>query len=55
MTAQQRAQGAREQWVSVEPENDKGVPFYRARGFVERGAAPAHRREGVAQRMARAI
>ena len=28
ITEQERAQGAREQWVSVEPENRKGLPFY---------------------------
>jgi GNAT superfamily N-acetyltransferase len=40
ITEQQRAQGAREQWVSVEPENSKGLPFYYARGFEERGQRP---------------
>jgi hypothetical protein len=29
--------GAREQWVSVEPDNRKGLPFYYARGFEVRG------------------
>jgi ribosomal protein S18 acetylase RimI-like enzyme len=37
---QQRAHGAREQWVSVEPENTKGLPFYYARGFEVRGERP---------------
>jgi ribosomal protein S18 acetylase RimI-like enzyme len=40
ITDQQRAQGAREQWVSVEPENTKGLPFYYARGFEVRGRRP---------------
>jgi ribosomal protein S18 acetylase RimI-like enzyme len=40
ITDQQRAQGAREQWVSVEPENTKGLPFYYARGFEVRGERP---------------
>ena len=40
ITDQQRAQGAREQWVSVEPENTKGLPFYYARGFEVRGEVP---------------
>jgi ribosomal protein S18 acetylase RimI-like enzyme len=40
ITEQQRAQGAREQWVSVEPENTKGLPFYYARGFEVRGQRP---------------
>jgi ribosomal protein S18 acetylase RimI-like enzyme len=41
ITERHRAQGAREQWVSVEPENAKGLPFYRARGFEDRGTRPA--------------
>ena len=41
ITEQQRADGAREQWVSVEPENAKGLPFYEARGFEARGERPA--------------
>jgi ribosomal protein S18 acetylase RimI-like enzyme len=41
ITEQQRAEGAREQWVSVEPDNAKGLPFYEARGFEARGERPA--------------
>jgi ribosomal protein S18 acetylase RimI-like enzyme len=41
ITDQQRAQGAHEQWVSVDPDNAKGLPFYRARGFVVAGERPA--------------
>jgi len=40
ITRQQLAHGAREQWVSVEPENVKGLPFYKARGFQARGTRP---------------
>ncbi len=40
ITEQQRAHGAREQWVSVEPDNKKGLPFYAARGFEVRGERP---------------
>ena len=40
ITEQQRAQGAGEQWVSVEPENTKGLPFYFARGFEVQGQRP---------------
>jgi ribosomal protein S18 acetylase RimI-like enzyme len=40
ITEQQRAHGAREQWVSVEPENAKGLPFYYSRGFEVRGRRP---------------
>ncbi len=41
ITDRQRAQGAREQWVSVQPDNTKGLPFYAARGFEVRGERPA--------------
>jgi ribosomal protein S18 acetylase RimI-like enzyme len=41
ITEQQVADDAREQWVSVEPDNAKGLPFYRARGFDVRGERPA--------------
>lgn len=40
VTDQQRQTGAREQWVSVTEGNDLGIPFYRARGFVERDRVP---------------
>jgi ribosomal protein S18 acetylase RimI-like enzyme len=40
ITEQQRAHGAREQWVSVERDNAKGLPFYYARGFEVRGERP---------------
>ena len=40
ITERQRARGAREQWVSVEPENTKGLPFYYARGFEVCGKRP---------------
>jgi len=36
------ASGATEQWVSVIKGNDKGIPFYLARGFETRGEQPAH-------------
>ena len=32
---QARAAGAREMWVSVVVDNNKGIPFYRARGFEQ--------------------
>jgi hypothetical protein len=53
--AEDDAGGAREHWVSVEPENEKGLPFYRARGFVERGQRLAGAREGIVLRLWRAI
>ncbi|MFS0788189.1 GNAT family N-acetyltransferase [Shouchella sp. 1P09AA] len=33
ITKQQQSFGAIEQWVSVAKDNDKGIPFYEARGF----------------------
>jgi ribosomal protein S18 acetylase RimI-like enzyme len=33
VTAQLRSGGAREIWASVTPGNEKGIPFYEARGF----------------------
>ncbi|SIS66982.1 GNAT family N-acetyltransferase [Salimicrobium salexigens] len=35
LTQQQKVEfGAREQWVSVSKGNDKGIPFYEAKGFI---------------------
>ncbi|SEQ90304.1 Acetyltransferase (GNAT) family protein [Virgibacillus subterraneus] len=33
-TKQQIDSGATEQWVSVQDENQRGIPFYEARGFL---------------------
>lgn len=33
ITDQQKRLGAIEQWVSVQKNNDKGIPFYEAKGF----------------------
>jgi ribosomal protein S18 acetylase RimI-like enzyme len=55
ITEEQREQGAQEQWVSVEPENEIGLAFYRARGFVVEGSRPAYQREGVSLRLRRAL
>jgi GNAT superfamily N-acetyltransferase len=40
VTEQQRRAGAVEQWVSVTEGNSLGIPFYLARGFVERDRVP---------------
>ena len=40
VTEQQKLAGAHEQWVSVTEGNDLGIPFYLARGFVERDRVP---------------
>ena len=45
VTEEQRSQGAREQSVSVEPQNENGLRFYRARGFRRRGSRPLHGNE----------
>jgi hypothetical protein len=42
ITDQQRAQGEAEQWVTVMEGNDKGIPFYEARGFRRHGTRPAY-------------
>jgi ribosomal protein S18 acetylase RimI-like enzyme len=46
VTDQQVAQGAREQWASVQPDNALAIPFYEARGFVRRGERPAYEAPG---------
>jgi GNAT superfamily N-acetyltransferase len=42
ITEVHRRQGAREQWVAVAEGNEKGIPFYEARGFVRRGTRPPY-------------
>lgn len=37
LTAVQKAYGESEQWVSVGKENDKGIPFYKGKGFAKQG------------------
>jgi ribosomal protein S18 acetylase RimI-like enzyme len=55
ITEQHRRLGATEQWVSVEPENELGLSFYRAQRFVERGRRPAYRGDGESLRLSRPI
>jgi ribosomal protein S18 acetylase RimI-like enzyme len=55
ITDEQRQRGASEQWLSVEPENEIGLAFYRARGFVEADSRPAYQREGISLRLRRGI
>ncbi|PDY44886.1 GNAT family N-acetyltransferase [Bacillus pseudomycoides] len=38
ITERQIEQGATEQWVSVMKGNQKGIPFYEARGFVQQSS-----------------
>lgn len=42
LTEIQRAKGARKQWVSVSVGNEKGIPFYEARGFRRVGEKEAY-------------
>lgn len=42
MTAQQEEHGANEQWVSVQKGNQKGIPFYEARGFTFKYEKPGY-------------
>ncbi|WP_249777632.1 GNAT family N-acetyltransferase [Paenalkalicoccus suaedae] len=42
VTDDQRARGAKEQWVSVQKYNDMGIPFYEAVGFEYQEERPAH-------------
>ena len=37
LTQMQLEKGALEQWVSVQEGNQKGIPFYEARGFLYKG------------------
>ena len=55
ITDEQRDRGAAEQWVSVVPGNELALPFYRARGFVERGTRPAYGTAGTSLRLWRRI
>jgi ribosomal protein S18 acetylase RimI-like enzyme len=34
LTQQQMSEGISEQWVSVQEDNHRGIPFYEARGFI---------------------
>lgn len=47
ITEELRHQGAREQWVSVTKGIQKGIPFYRTRGFPDTGGAFAGVRRGM--------
>lgn len=55
ITDQQRAFGAREQWVSVEEANTKGIGFYESRGFVQAGTRAAFEMSGESLRYRRTL
>ncbi|MFB4161391.1 GNAT family N-acetyltransferase [Geomicrobium sp. JSM 1781026] len=42
ITAQQMNLGATEQWVSVQEGNQKGIPFYEAKGFIYESRVKAY-------------
>lgn len=42
ITAEMVEQGADEQWVTVHPQNEKGIPFYRQLGFKTAGELALH-------------
>ncbi len=42
LTAIQREKGSKEQWVSVQKGNMKGIPFYEKRGFKKVAEQPAY-------------
>ncbi|WP_245688089.1 GNAT family N-acetyltransferase [Salimicrobium halophilum] len=46
LTGVQKGKGSSEQWVSVQKGNDKGIPFYEARGFECVGEQAAYSNEG---------
>lgn len=55
LTAWQLEQGAREQWVSVEEDNHKGVPFYERHGFALVGKRDAYEMSGSSLRYMRKL
>jgi ribosomal protein S18 acetylase RimI-like enzyme len=42
ITQEFKGQGASEQWVAVEKDNQMGIPFYKAKGFKVRGEARSY-------------
>jgi len=55
ITERQLADGAHEQWVSVEPANPKGIPFYESQGFTLAGKQQAFQMSGDSLRYRRAL
>lgn len=59
ITVQQKEYGANEQWVSVQKGNQKGIPFYEARGFTfqyeKQGYGNKDRENFVSLRYSRSI
>jgi ribosomal protein S18 acetylase RimI-like enzyme len=55
LTARQLTHGAREQWVSVEEGNAKGIPFYEHHGFMLAGKRAAYEMSGLSLRYVRTL
>lgn len=49
LTEHQKNKGAAEQWVSVQANNELGLPFYKARGFVRQSVKETKSASGEVQ------
>lgn len=49
LTEHHKDKGAAEQWVSVQADNDLGLPFYKARGFVQQSVKETKSATGEVQ------
>lgn len=49
LTEYQKSKGAAEQWVSVQTDNKLGLPFYKARGFVQQSIKETKSASGEVQ------
>lgn len=49
LTEHQKNKGAAEQWVSVQADNELGLPFYKARGFVRQSIKETKSASGEVQ------
>lgn len=49
LTEHQQRKGANEQWVSVQQNNELGLPFYKARGFIQQSVKETKSAAGEVQ------
>ncbi|WP_213810741.1 GNAT family N-acetyltransferase [Jeotgalicoccus sp. WY2] len=49
LTEHQKNKGAAEQWVSVQADNELGLPFYKARGFIQQSVKETKSASGEVQ------
>jgi GNAT superfamily N-acetyltransferase len=54
-TEYQKSLGIKEQWVSAQKGNDKGIPFYEAKGFVKQSEKVSKRTHHISFRYMRKI